>query len=242
MSRWLVGSSSTSTLTPFDRRASPAPPGALAAGQLADRLIRRCRPCRPKRPSRSRIFCSVCVRVVVRPDGADHRLVVGSALAGAGRSSRTRPGARAAPCPRSGSSSPSRICSSVVLPQPLGPMMPRRLPRGRSKLRFSNSSRSPNALHRSSTWKTMSPRARDLAEVHVRRRRPCVGRLDPLDLVERLRPRLRLLGQLAVVHAADVLFLLLDVLLLRLARLQLPARSVPRAAAQYCVEVAGVAS
>ena len=42
-----------------------------------------------------------------------------------------------------------------------------------------------------------------------------------LELVERLLPRRRLLVQLAVVDAADVLLLLLDVLLLRLPRLQL---------------------
>ena len=63
--------------------------------------------------------------------------------------------------------------------------------------------------------------ARDLAEVHAAAPSTCVGCLDALDLVERLLPRLRLLGELAVVDAADVLLLLLDVLLLRLALLQL---------------------
>ena len=47
--------------------------------------------------------------------------------------------------------------SSVVLPHPFAPMMPSRLPRLRSKLRFSNSSLSPYRLVRSSTWNTLSP-------------------------------------------------------------------------------------
>ena len=62
--------------------------------------------------------------------------------------------------------------------------------------------------------------AAHLAEVHVRRLdqgRP----FQPLDLVDGLLPRRRLLVQLAVMDAADVLLLLLDVLALRLPRLQL---------------------
>ena len=83
---------------------------------------------------------------------------------------------------------------------------------------------------RSSTCEHDVAGAPHLAEVHVRRldlRRP----LEALDLVELLLPRRGLLVQLAVVDAADVLLLLLDVLLLRLVRLQLPARTAPAAAA-----------
>ena len=68
--------------------------------------------------------------------------------------------------------------------------------------------------------------------MHVRRfdhRRP----FDALELVERLLPRLGLLVQLAVMHAADVLFLLLDVLLLRFPGLELLLVAFARAAAQY---------
>ena len=50
---------------------------------------------------------------------------------------------------------------------------------------------------------------RDVRAAHLRRL------FAPVDLVERLHPRLRLLGELPVVRPADVLLLLLDVLLLR---------------------------
>src|SRR5262245_6192701 len=52
----------------------------------------------------------------------------------------------------------------------------------------------------------------NLAEVHSRRLDPC-RRFNALQLVERLLSRLRLLGELPVVNAANVLFLFLDVLL-----------------------------
>src|SRR5262249_19620870 len=57
--------------------------------------------------------------------------------------------------------------------------------------------------------------ARDVAEVHPRGLDAGRG-LDALDLVQHLLPRLRLLSELPVVDAADVLLLLLDELLLRL--------------------------
>ena len=98
-------------------------------------------------------------------------------------------------------------------------MMPSRWPRLRPKLRSLKSGRS-YALRELLDVEDDVAGAADLAEVHARRLDP--GRpLDAFELVELLLPRLRLLVQLAVVDAADVLFLLLDVLLLRLPRLQL---------------------
>ena len=75
-------------------------------------------------------------------------------------------------------------------------------------------------MPRSSTLQHHVAGAAHLAEVHVRRldqRRP----FHALELVDGLLPRRRLLVQLAVVDAADVLLLLLDVLPLRLPGLQL---------------------
>ena len=66
-----------------------------------------------------------------------------------------------------------------------------------------------------------------------------VGRSTRSMLVELLLPRRGLLVQLAVVDAADVLLLLLDVLLLRLARLQLLLVALAALSRQYCWKLPG---
>ena len=115
------------------RERRPAP---LAAGELLHRLLDDLAVQAEAAEQVAHLLLGVR-RVVVRPDGAHHAASRGRAVPGAGRVAGNTRWPRWT-LPDVGSSSPSRIASSVVLPLPLGPMMPRRLPRGRSKLRFSN--------------------------------------------------------------------------------------------------------
>ena len=150
ISRWLVGSSSTSTLcapatSPGEHRAA-----ALAARQTPQRLVLLAA-AEEKRAGEIARLLLAGLGAAIEPD--DHRLQVlpdrrGScrgdrAVAG---SSRCSAGCRGARLPSSASISPSRHLMSVVLPAPLGPMIPMRSPRMTVRSRLLNSTLSSYAF------------------------------------------------------------------------------------------------
>ncbi len=151
MSRWLVGSSSsTSSGSPTSARASATrllqPPESFATAWSAPASG----PARPSFAMSSSTRASssqepTALAVSDKPEEMAARTVAPGANVGiCGRKATRRP-PRLATLPRSGPSSPARMRSNVDLPAPLGPMSPTRFPSASVKLTSSKSARAPNA-------------------------------------------------------------------------------------------------